>query len=149
MKREIKFRAFLDGEMKFFGKSVFVTNDDELVFREHENHYIDSWPQHDDLELMQYTGLKDKNGVEIYESDIVELEVEFCGASNEYYEQEGFHVIHTGVVTFMPSKGFHLKISRSWDLDNNEPWIAPKTKGIVQYRSKVIGNIHENPELIK
>ena len=72
------------------------------------------------LILMQYTGLKDKNGVEIYEGDIIKGPHDFGPA--------GFHQ-RAGVVTFTAEHGYQWEY---WLIDDIE----------------VIGSIHENPELL-
>jgi hypothetical protein len=60
MKREIKFRAFDDGKMIFQKGALINLGRFFRVIRE-------------DAFIMQYTGLKDKNGVEIYEGDLFHL----------------------------------------------------------------------------
>ena len=71
--------------------------------------------------LMQYTGLKDKNGVEIYEGDIFKFE------AREAYE-----------VYINPSIGVGGR-------NSNQQW------NIASWASdgEVIGNIYENPELLE
>jgi hypothetical protein len=79
------------------------------------------------VELLQYTGLKDKNGKEIYEGDIVKL---FC--CKEYYIAEIF-----------------------WDrcsfLIRGEHWDKHTQLSSFETGSEceIIGNIYENPELLK
>ena len=75
------------------------------------------------LPLMQFTGLLDKNGKEIYEGDII-LSFEFCS--------EKFTVEF-----FMPYAGFRL-----CNKNNAYPM------NYDQSNYKIIGNIYENPELI-
>ena len=60
MNREIKFRQYSNGHMHYGGASDGTWVGFPYV----------SW---DKYPLMQYTGLKDKNGVEIYEGDIIEV----------------------------------------------------------------------------
>ena len=81
-----------------------------------------------DYELMQYTGLKDKNGKEIYEGDIMKDECEL---------KERPCKRHTGVVMWEDYR---------WKIDLGFPscdTVHTAESGVV------IGNIYENPELIK
>lgn len=81
-----------------------------------------------DLPLMQYTGLKDKNGKEIYEGDIFDM----------------------GVVIFSRGcfNGCYISGSTNEDgWDYSDEW----EDGLEKYaiRNEIKGNIYENPELIK
>lgn len=76
--------------------------------------------------LLQFTGLKDKNGKEIYEGDII-----------DYFPGKKYGII----VWDNELAGFCLNVDNlrfSWH--ENNPFIADY---------KIIGNIYENPELLK
>ncbi|WP_260159113.1 YopX family protein [Levilactobacillus brevis] len=78
--------------------------------------------KNDHVELLQYTGLKDANGKEIYEGDIVEVVSQYWGQLGNRYK-----------VKF------------------NKGAFSVKYDFLDEIRSSilVIGNIHENPELLE
>jgi uncharacterized phage protein (TIGR01671 family) len=83
---------------------------------------------HDDLVLMEFTGLLDKNGKEIYEGDIIAQKE--CGYKNKFHRE--------GIIEYKDS-GFIVK-------GDDESYDYLKT----QHRFlEAIGNIYENPELLR
>jgi len=126
--REIKFRAWDEREKKMYFPAELIQ------YGNVEVGYLDGsgCPKGKPDVLMQYTGLKDKNGKEIYEGDIL-----FPGRREVRFGEYGTEVEQgTGFMTYSH--------------DAKEPWKIPFSFAHRQAEgSKVIGNIYENPELIK
>lgn len=70
MNREIKFRAFLKSNQLMYDVLTLDIIDNKVLINNEEKQ-LRGYVKYQDVELMQYTGLKDKNGKEIYEGDIV------------------------------------------------------------------------------
>lgn len=153
MSRVIKFRAWDKSRNEWYGAS----NPESLTF--YGFHVFGECtllcsPSCEDLQhlvIEQFTGLLDKNGIEIYEGDIVETPYLFN--VDEYSTYDGSTIgLYRGVVSFRPSLGFFQKnvVRQEHDGDTHTEWHRNKDlPNVIQSRCSVIGNIHENPELLK
>jgi len=129
--REIKFRAWdKANKIMIIGIAGFVIAHNEIRiwhFNIMGTLVNKSFPV-DNIILMQYTGLKDKNGKEIYEGDILKTEagnIKIPNVTVYWFEQGGRW-----------NGKYH---GQSEDCEINDS---------VFYTSEVIGNIYENPNLI-
>ena len=131
MSREIKFRAwdydtntmiYPDSELETIfcfdkvGLSVYHNNGQEMS----------------SFELMQYTGLKDRNGKEIYEGDIIKYSSDVINSfyrANEIFREVRFKYGMYGIKGI--EDGTHIPFGN-----------------ILKCQYEVIGNIYENPNFI-
>lgn len=88
------------------------------------------------VEVMQYTGFKDKNGKEIYEGDIL----------REYLDtDEG--VIKTDCQVFWNKKYGSWSLDQSYN--NDMKFSTALYEELKDYNHEISGNIYQNPELLK
>lgn len=135
MNREIKFR-FWDKKYNCFSSDDLYLNDEGSVFRLSEVDYRGCCLVYmPDILPIRYTGIKDKNGKEIYEGDII-------NKYNKLYTVEfGTYSDGTGCQgeVSIYATGFYLKLigKTSWDPLEH-----------MSSNVEVIGNIYENSELL-
>jgi len=129
--RTIKFRGQRFDKEFVYGYVQYFKNTDEFV--------IDEYTVDEDT-ISQFTGLYDKNGKEIYENDILKVKtnegIEYNPLLVVYSEvYGGFCLLSKNVLNITPDKP-HRPINPNW-------WDGFKDE------IEVIGNIHDNPELLK
>lgn len=123
--RKIKFRAWLK-EKKIIGEVLGIDILHKEIFFSNEDVNCYEHTDFKDIELMQYTGLKDMREKEIYEGDIVKLRANHGIGVIKYSDEWGAFVVE---------------------------YIKPRplsVLGINYYKEdiEILGNIYENPELL-
>lgn len=146
--REIKFRGKSKNVNEWcYGTYIFTDDNTNDPFRTRpfkESHKIVFWCSGDwnmggwvDEEVIpetigQYTGLRDKNGKEIYEGDIIRS---YDSENNPIIHYIHWHNSNACYVATIPKYPCICSIvTKDW---------------IEEYDKEIIGNIHDNPDLIK
>lgn len=125
--REIKFRGKrLDNREWLYG-SLVILNGRYFIFDDANRHEVDP------TTVGEFTGLKDKNGKEIYEGDVIRSPL----SEDKTRPHRIFY--HTGNAAFMGAlvdrkELCYLRLDQDW---------------IYKFGKEVIGNIHDNLELLK
>ena len=141
--REIKFRAIHKLTLKKW-------NEEDLYF--HDGNWYEDFRALEDgrplnleqCEVMQYTGLKDENGTEIYEGDIFALEVPYIDfvIGETIYEKEYIPVTYESGSYVLYEQGIQEHnlhdVLTGWRIKEGY-----KCSGVV------VGNIHEHKHLLE
>ena len=128
MSREIKFRAHGQVYPKWF-YGYYVKNKEGDSFIRSTGNFETYWVLEETLG--QFTGLHDKNGKEIYEGDVVSWSAWKLGSC---YEKSCKKKVN--IVEWSSNKGKWFIGNDLWDLG-------------IYSDIEVIGNIHENPEILE
>lgn len=139
--RELKFRIWIKDEERYYDESdeesyMIVPNGNVTyasgAYEEDGVWFTDTTSATDDVIVEQYTGLKDKNGKEIYEGDVVKLTGKIAENKCTVYK-----VGWAGCLV-----AFDL-----FPVERNKSDIGYLNE-VEAHRYEIIGNIHENPELL-
>ena len=128
-----KFRAWDKHEQKMFDNDELIIWNNNVYANDSKKlscNYLKGWSI-DGEYLMQSTGLKDKNGKEIFEGDIVQFE--------DCYEVSDFLYINTGIIEWCQG-GFHVT--------NRDSVLMEDLLDGDSLDVRIIGNVYENKELL-
>jgi len=131
---KLKFRAWDSVKKEMFKDTFAITESGQVVVVEQK--FVTSSPDYifvDHLVIMQSTGLKDKNGKEIFEGDVLTNGMDIVDVRN--HETLGFYTLVNGREVFF---GHGTSIE---EFEEN-------IEGFTEI-AEVLGNVYENPELLE
>lgn len=148
-----KFRAYDGGSLNrmYQPDEVMVGNGDIWIID--EDSVAGDWIVNNDLHLMQSTGLKDKNGKEIFEGDILKFNDEWNEYCHEGYVDgsvEGVNYVEVvkGEACFEFGKTRYPESSLFIYMEDEHLSFAELVKD-KDFGFEIIGNIYENRELLE
>lgn len=142
--REIKFRAFIKATQKIIDVEWIDFKNKQITYNsiDFKEFGLVEQTKFDEIELLEYTGLKDKNGQEIFEGDIVSFVV---------FDTTGGHQVdkeYKGVIKYQSG------IYEVWKSNETE-WFQLDGPFILNHvwlqddEFEVVGNIYKNPNLLE
>lgn len=143
--REIKFRGKNLNTKEWVYGDLLQWNDGETAIGVHGqfiddgyhfNENYDKTPYVDETTVGQYTGLKDKNGKEIYEGDIISVNGKYPKLIRYIDEWASYCLANLTDLDCDLKTRYWQQVSPCW-------WTDYKRE------IKVIGNVYDNPELLK
>jgi uncharacterized phage protein (TIGR01671 family) len=140
--REIKFRGkILKTSEWVYGYYVYTHDRHRIIYEDYEGFYCEE--EVDPETVGQYTGLKDRNGTEIYEGDILfvtsEIYTNFGKTPTGRFSKDYYEVI-------WKEDGWGYKVLRS---DHTIEGTEIKGLKVTTKYAEVIGNRYANPELLE
>lgn len=124
--REIKFRAWDKIEEEFRPSDYIIIRGDGYIFDRETQEELH------EVILMQYTGLKDKNGKDVYEGDLIKFQ--------EYWWGDNLEKADVGEVKWGDAQ---------WELYGKTKYQNTVWELVKNCSGEVIGNVWETPELLK
>lgn len=143
--KELKFRAFHKPSKKMFGvccldfKNKMISSRQKVIGQGKRVYFDTVDYDFHECKLMQFTGLKDVDGKEIFGGDVVEIKFD------DYYSNNSFTIdedsTHKGEIVF-EDFGYYVKFPDMCFMSIND---------VVDYdfNIKVLGNIYQNSELLE
>lgn len=133
--REIKFRAWDIRKSEMVYDALQLSETRQLI-TVNAPYFNSQFSFFDGCKWMQFTGFKDKNGKDIYDGDIL-------ATSNNHPEYDLWDKDFWGTTqVFWNDDGFWDYTNWKMELDNNDSVFCKEF-------TEVIGNIHQNPELLR
>ena len=134
--REIKFRAWDSRQKEMFNVDVLVISECTWSCPDHNTRGL-SLAYQPNTPVMQFTGLQDRNGVDIYEGDVLEVELHKNRA-------------------FSDGKTDNFKLLIEWSRDGfhgrrigSDTSYSVLFEGGAVVKKEVVGNRFEHPELLE